>query len=619
MRPKGHCVAATRRGSVYVVVAGTAAIVSLLALAGLLTVRQQRQRVAGGGALCRARMNAETGLEVAVHRIRTSSDWRAQVAKGQWTTDAAVGDGTCRFALSDPEDGDLAGPAANEDYAYQPVEVAATGTSGQAVQKLRLRLDFPHTGVEALRSSVHTAGSLRLRGVQARSDHVFTAQGDIRAEMNGVVASDVYADVAAGGSVTTNGSSRFHGATDLDVRFPLTMPEPSAVLDYYLSHGTSISITDIPLWDCQLLSNPSMEGPPPNPPTTGWRAYGYCLLTPYTAAVKDGTYSLRAHWRLTVSSGPSQDITSKLASGVAYHVQIHARFVSHDDRFARLVVEYQSTGSGLQVWRSDWKTLNSDKFVRIESDPEPDRPYSFRPSWSGRLTRATLRVETKTSLNDLIIDAASLKEIASQPATVRAIHRTVLSPDRNPFGNGQTNPQGIYVVDCQDNWVLSIQRSRIVGTLVVLNPKDALYVWSVVHWSPAVANYPAILSNGKVNLWLGSQSVYQLDEGSDNVNYNPPGLPYRGLSDEDQLDVYPALVRGIIYTSSRLSLKYRPTIEGLLLAGTEITSEAASQDSQTLLDVSYSSRFYNDAPPGFRGATQARVVPGSTRREAASP
>ena len=79
------------------------------------------------------------------------------------------------------------------------------------------------------------------------------------------------------------------------------------------------------------------------------------------------------------------------------------------------------------------------------------------------------------------------------------------------------------MIDCQNTWVLSIQQSRIVGTLVVLNPKVGVHVWSVVNWAPAESNYPAVLSNGPINFWLANKTQYQLDEAADNVNYNPVG------------------------------------------------------------------------------------------------
>ena len=37
------------------------------------------------------------------------------------------------------------------------------------------------------------------------------------------------------------------------------------------------------------------------------------------------------------------------------------------------------------------------------------------------------------------------------------------------MGFGATNPEGIYVIDCQGG-MIRVQYSRIVGTLVLLNP-----------------------------------------------------------------------------------------------------------------------------------------------------
>jgi hypothetical protein len=608
-----------RSGTAYIVVLGTTLIVSILALAGITATRIQRRAAENAGHRRLASLNAQTALDIGLHHIQNTSDWRQKAASGEWDVDTPMGDGFYRIVFEDPADGEVDGPTGDADYLYHPVVVTGIGRFGEATQGVRLRVDFDRVGVQALRSSLHSGGKIEFKGVAANSDHFFTSENDIIAGDDGAIVSQIYADVATDGSVSTSGASQFLGATSLDVPWPLTMPDENTVLDYYLANGTPINVYDIPLWDGQLLVNGSMEGPPPEDPTTGWSAFGSCSIAPYTAKTQDGDYALVATGRTTPTAGPGQDITDKLASGLSYHVQVHAALVAEDKKNGRLVVEYESTGEGLQSWTSPWVELSKGKFKVLESDENFGQATTFTPTWTGTLLQATLRMEMESSLGDLFVDAASLREITYYPSIIRGIHRTLLGPHHNPFGTGQTNPEGIYVIDCEGDWVLSIQRARISGTLVVLNPKAGTYVWSVVHWAPAVSNYPTLLSNGPVNFWLGNESERQLDEGHDNVNYNPINFPYRALSDADKQDVYPALMRGIVYTKDTIGLKYHPTLEGTLIAVSDILSESTDLLGQTQLSVTYLDHFYRDAPPGFRGPPVMRVLPASIRRAVVTP
>ena len=369
-RPERERLCHARHGSAYLIVLSTAIIVSLLSLAGIMTVQVHRRRTENADHIQQARLFAQAGLELAMQHLEDDPAWRQKAAQGQWETDTAIGDGFVGIAFSDPEDGDVYGPLSSNDYQYHPVVLTATGKCGPSVQQVRLRMDFSRIGVQALRSSMHTAGNISLKGVAAHSDHVFTAEGNIVAEDDGSIVSQVHTDVAANGSVEAKGSSQFLGATDLAVEWPLTMPDPNTVFDYYLANGTHININDIPLWGGQLLVNPSMEGPLPNLPTTGWQAYGDCLWCAYLIKKKDGLCSLAATGRQTVNAGPSQDITNKLASGVPYHVLVNAGFVSGTSSNGRLVVEYVSSVEGVKTWASGWVLLEAGKFKVLQSASE---------------------------------------------------------------------------------------------------------------------------------------------------------------------------------------------------------------------------------------------------------
>src|SRR5262249_31714447 len=65
---------------------------------------------------------------------------------------------------------------------------------------------------------------------------------------------------------------------------------------------------------------------------------------------------------------------------------------------------------------------------------------------------------------DFFLDDVVIRETT----TGRIIYQKALGPGNNPLGGG-TNSEGIYKIDCGGQTLL-IERSRIVGTLLVINP-----------------------------------------------------------------------------------------------------------------------------------------------------
>ncbi|MEK6797347.1 MAG: hypothetical protein AABZ12_00110 [Planctomycetota bacterium] len=204
-------------------------------------------------------------------------------------------------------------------------------------------------------------------------------------------------------------------------------------------------------------------------------------------------------------------------------------------------------------------------------------------------------------------------------AGVRTIGETLLSPAANPFG--PTNAEGIYVLDCQSQ-MLHVRNSRIVGTLVVLNAGSGSAVYGSVNWEPAVANYPALMVQGAINL------VYTATELSESVlgkNLNPAGTPYLGASDVDTTDTYPSRIKGIVYGSVDIgtsigSLPSAPSpnvavaLDGVLVVGVTLNFSNPSPPDAFSLSLTYLSTFYDDPPPGFREVVNMVVLPGSWKQ-----
>jgi hypothetical protein len=182
------------------------------------------------------------------------------------------------------------------------------------------------------------------------------------------------------------------------------------------------------------------------------------------------------------------------------------------------------------------------------------------------------------------------------------IENVVLSPNINPFGFGQKNANGIYVIDCLGG-NLRIRNSRIVGTLVILNP-STLTIEQAMNWEPAIANYPSLLVLGNVDLAI---TITELSETSSNVNFNPAGTPYAGVYDSNMTGSYPSVIKGLIYASGNVTTKNFVTIDGVLVIGVTLTA-------QNNLSLTYRSTFYDNPPPGFGAAPEMVISPGTWKQ-----
>lgn len=186
----------------------------------------------------------------------------------------------------------------------------------------------------------------------------------------------------------------------------------------------------------------------------------------------------------------------------------------------------------------------------------------------------------------------------------REFAHKLLSPANNPFGDGATNAQGIYVIDCLGANI-RIYGSRIVGTLVLKNVGSSSVISSPMNWKPAVANYPALLVQGNIELYTETSA---LSESSFYGSFNPPGTPYLGVEDTDVDDSFPAEIKGLVYVSGALTIPWSTVINGVLIAGGDINVNASAESTFT-----YDAEFINNPPLGFR-VGDMRVSPGSWRK-----
>lgn len=179
----------------------------------------------------------------------------------------------------------------------------------------------------------------------------------------------------------------------------------------------------------------------------------------------------------------------------------------------------------------------------------------------------------------------------------------LLSPSSNPWG--PTNPEGIYVIDCQ-GLDLRVKNLRIFGTLCLINPGPDSRVEQNVLMEPAISNFPSLLVDGSIGIKVDSGT--QLWEYG-TLNFNPLGTPYNGEADSDISDSYPSVIRGLVYVSGQMNfisdLKYSD-FEGVVICG----SMALNSDC----NFNYQSVFLEFPPPGFGAGSEMQVIPGSWRR-----
>jgi hypothetical protein len=128
----------------------------------------------------------------------------------------------------------------------------------------------------------------------------------------------------------------------------------------------------------------------------------------------------------------------------------------------------------------------------------------------------------------------------------RTVNGQLLAPMVNPYGVG--NAQGIYVIDCE-NKSLRVRRSRVVGTLVIINVGTGSSIDDVSF--EALPGQPALLVGGNITFNSGADDV---TESSVNRNLNPTNAPYLDVTDTDETDTYPVGVRGIAYIAGNVTM-----------------------------------------------------------------
>ncbi len=222
------------------------------------------------------------------------------------------------------------------------------------------------------------------------------------------------------------------------------------------------------------------------------------------------------------------------------------------------------------------------------------------PSWSGNLEYAFVKIAGANALStaDFWLDDFTIRENTAGSF----IYRQVLSPTLNPFGTQQTNSQGIYWINC-NNSKLIIERSRILGTLLIVNPGTGSCINNgPIYWSPAVAGYPALLvdadtaSNANFNIYATNRV---LSEKENATNYNPVGHPHDEFGQDSvgqpgyMTNIYRSSIKGLIAVRNNLTYQNRALVRGEILVGGTISNSSGE------LEIDYQPDALLNPPPGF--------------------
>ena len=335
-----------------------------------------------------------------------------------------------------------------------------------------------------------------------------------------------------------------------------TFPDPAAVMDYYLTEATPISIDGLPKETPNLIYNPGIEQS-----SDGWvdsfEAGLDCTLDRDTSEAFSGTASLSVSDRSSAEDGPCFYLTSVAKSGRKVRCRAMVKTEGPSVRFRWML--HTRARSGNESW-------TNGPWVRVDGNWTEVNATMTYDTWSGPLERAMVKIE---SHKDDVLEAFRLDD--AQCVEFGGEHRLthlVLSDRSNPFG--AVNATGTYVIDCGGKNLL-VEHCRIRGTLVIVDPGAGSRIGTgPVSIEPTSPGKASLVVEGNIRIECSGAG---LNETYHQVNFNPPGTLYLPLGeDSDQIDTLPSQLSGIIYATGDLVVAGQSrVVDGVLLANGKLT------------------------------------------------
>ena len=146
---------------------------------------------------------------------------------------------------------------------------------------------------------------------------------------------------------------------------------------------------------------------------------------------------------------------------------------------------------------------------------------------------------------------------------------------------------------------LIIERSRILGTLLVVNPgADSCVANGPISWSPAVAGYPALLvdadtaTDADFSINATNRALSEKENGV-NLQSRPAPRTKSFGQDADTNDIYRSAIRGLIAVRDDLTFQNRALVRGQVIVGDDLNNSSGE------LEVEYLPDSLLNPPPGF--------------------
>lgn len=169
------------------------------------------------------------------------------------------------------------------------------------------------------------------------------------------------------------------------------------------------------------------------------------------------------------------------------------------------------------------------------------------------------------------------------------IDTMLIAPGVNDYGASK-NSEGVYYIDTGSK-DMKVRRSRIYGTLIIKVGSGTLTVQDDVLVQPYRSDYPSLIVIGNLDLQITSGTT-QLSESAQEVNFNPTGVPYQGVTDTDKSDSYPNEIQGLVHVEGDVVLQNSALIRGVAIVEDDVTIAGTNT-------ISYDASLYNNPPVGY--------------------
>lgn len=226
---RGDVLGRRARGSAYLAVLGGSLLVTVIGIGAIGAAQSRRAAVELEVSAWKARLNAQSGIDMALKEIAGNAVWRQ--GTGTLVNASKTGDGAVTVVATDPTDADLA------DSADEPVVLTSTGTSGAARHVLRVTLGVVFPPLSCLNAVLASAGAQDHTGTIINSDQTIVSNVSVNA---------LLATVGGRVEAATTVLGLTYTGTIAGLQPVRQLPTASSVIDTYTALATSISFASVP-------------------------------------------------------------------------------------------------------------------------------------------------------------------------------------------------------------------------------------------------------------------------------------------------------------------------------------------------------------------------------------